>query len=719
MSISSPFAGRRSSPEISDLTRILFDKLALFAITFGAVATLGSMIKIAKLGWHITIIIDVATYLLVVLVLLCRKHLPARLVGPFFILILTVSGCLKFFYSGLLTVNFTLLMSCCVVAGTLFGFGVGMGVLFVSLGVLTVAAFLFSTGAIACDFDVAKYMGMPQSWISHLSGYLVFSLASLTVVHFIQKQLLSSLNKLENKTEELRSSEKKYRLLAENMRDVLLLIDLDFKITYISPSVTCVFGYSPEELSGLGIDHLTTRQHSEHLVFFFSHYVRQEHPYYRALPEFEFQRKDGSCFFAEFSPSLILNDKGTPEGIQGILRDLSETKKAEKEKNRLEEQLRQAEKMQVIGQLAGGIAHDFNNQLAGIMGFAECIKADHPEDSETHATAKAITGIVTRAADLTGKLLAFARKGNYLSQAVDIHTIIGEVAGILARSINRSITIIQNLDAADRYTQGDPGQIQNALLNIALNGRDAMRDGGTLTFTTENIELDATFSTPYQQKTLPGRYLHISIADTGSGISPETRRHLFEPFFTTKEPGKGTGMGLAAVYGTVQSHNGILNVNSEIGTGTTFHIYLPLCTDAVSVQEPSPTQKITTGTGSMLVVDDEVHVGKMIKMVLARLGYTVETTTNGADALVLFRKYTDRYKGIVLDLILPGMSGKELFKAFREIRSDQPILICSGYSPDNEVQDLLKDDITYFLQKPFTISELSGQLDRLLAHPME
>ncbi len=289
MATSPPVANRHSSPEIANLTRILFDKLALFAITFGAVATLGSMFKIAKLGWHITIIIDVATYLLIVTVLLCRKHLPTRLVGPLFILLLTISGCVKFFYSGLLTVNFTMLMSCCVVTGTLFGYGVGLGVLFVSLGVLTAAAFLFSTGTITCDFDVAKYMGMPQSWISHLSGYLVFSLASLTVVHFIQKQLLSSLNKLENKTEELRSSEKKYRLLAENMRDVLLLIDLDFKITYISPSVTCVFGYSPAELIGLGIDRLTTRQHSEHLIFFFSHYILGE------LIQF-------SCYF--FSVSL-------------------------------------------------------------------------------------------------------------------------------------------------------------------------------------------------------------------------------------------------------------------------------------------------------------------------------------------------------------------------------------------------------------------------------
>ncbi|MBN1759554.1 MAG: PAS domain S-box protein [Chitinispirillaceae bacterium] len=702
---------------IRNLTRVLFDKLALFAITFGAFATLGSMLKIAKIGWHISIILDVTTYLLVVTVLLFRSKLPSTLVGTLFILVLTVSGCLKFFFVGLLTVNFTLLISCCVVAGTLFGYSAGLLVLFMSISILSIAGFLFSTGKIACDLNVATYMNLPQSWISQLSGYIVFSLASLTVVHFIQKQLLNSFKTLQSRTEELRASEKKYRLLAENMRDVLLLIDLEFRITYISPSVSYVFDYTPEELHMKSVDYLTNRQHSEHLIFFFSHFIKQARQHYRILPEFEFQRKNGSSFIAEFTPSLILNDNGDPVGIQGILRDLSEKKAVEKEKALLEEQLRQSEKMQVIGQLAGGIAHDFNNQLAGIMGFAECIKADHPEDSETHATAKAITGIVTRAADLTGKLLAFARKGNYLSQTIDVHAIISEVSGILARSIDRSITILQKLDAARYHIQGDPGQVQNALLNIALNGRDAMKQGGTLTFATVTVELDSNFATPYQQKVTPAEYIHIAISDTGTGISDIARRHLFEPFFTTKEPGKGTGMGLAAVYGTVQSHNGVLDVNSETEKGTTFHIYLPLGNTPIEVTEPKLPSGITVGTGTILVVDDEVSVAKMIKMVLGRLGYSVETATNGADALALVRKKPGRYRGIVLDLILPGMNGKKLFKAFREIRESQRILICSGYSPDNEVQHLLNDDITYFLQKPFTMSELSTQLDRLLSYP--
>jgi PAS domain S-box-containing protein len=700
---------------IKEHTRTLFDKLAIFAITFGAFPTIGSMLRISHYGWHPTIIIDVATYLLMITILLMRHLFPTMLVAILFIALLAINGCTAFFFSGLLTSNMSLVASCSIVAGVLFSYRAGVTVLIAAVVVIAVVGVLFSTGNLTYSFDMADYLVAPQSWIGEITSFFFFTLASLTVVHFIQNQLWNSFTALKDRSDKLHSSEKKYRLLAENMRDVLLLIDRDFRITYISPSVATVFGYIPAELYTKNIVQLTTRQHSEHLTFYLSHYMRQSRQLFMALPEFEFQRKDGSCFYAEFTPSLIINDAGEPEGVQGILRDLSEKKRVEKEKMLLEEQLRQAEKMQVIGQLAGGIAHDFNNQLAGIMGFAECIKADHPKNSETYSTAKAITGIVERASDLTGKLLAFARKGNYLNQVIDIHAIISEVAGILARSIDRSITIVQHLEASHSHIKGDPGQIQNALLNIALNGRDAMQKGGTLSFTTKITDLATDFTTPYQQNIEPGRYIHIAIADTGTGIPDATRRHLFEPFFTTKEPGKGTGMGLAAVYGTVQSHSGLLDVSSIEGSGTTFHIYFPVSTEIPdSIETPLQTE-LTRGTGSLLVVDDEISVGKMISMVLGRLGYTVKTTTNGADALALFKKQPDHFNGIVLDLVLPGMSGKELFRMFREIRKDLRILLCSGYSPDNDVQHFLNDDITYFIQKPFTMSELSEQLNRLLS----
>ena len=709
----------RFSEDITEMTRLLFDRLAVFAISFGALTVLGSILRISRYGFNFNIWLDIASYLAIVAILLMRNILPDMAVAIMTMGVLFINGCLNHFFTGLLTANTTLLMCCCVIVGVIFSYRAGVLMVTASIVIMGVAGALFNAGVLNGLYDPATYCSLPVAWISHLADFLVYSLACLTIINFIQKQLWSSLGKLRNRSEELLASEKKYRLLTENMRDVLLLLDANLVITYISPSVTTLFGYSVVELKTSRIDELLAPGQSEPFV------IRLRQQMTRAtdggidavMPpmELECRRRDGSIFFAELSASIIRSSEGDLAGIQGILRDISERKKSEREKSQLEQKLRQSEKMQVIGQLAGGIAHDFNNQLAGIMGFAELIKADNQKDSDTFTAAQSITSIANRAADLTGKLLAFARKGNYHSDVIDIHSIIAEVAVILSRSIDRSISIEQRLDAVPSCVKGDPGQIQNALLNIALNARDAMQHGGTLSFLTSVRNIDSSFKSDYQHTFTPGKYIHIAISDTGTGIDDETKSHLFEPFFTTKEPGKGTGMGLAAVYGTIQAHNGILNVTSVVSEGTTFHIYLPVVDETVSQTGTPAPQDIVPGSGSILLIDDELNVGRMFSMLLRRIGYTIEICPNGEDAIKLFEENPGGFDAIILDLILPGMSGKDVFRKLRGIRRDIPILLCSGYSADNDVRKLLRDDMTLFIQKPFTMSELSHQTSLLLS----
>jgi two-component system, cell cycle sensor histidine kinase and response regulator CckA len=708
---------RRNVPtEIENVTKQLFNRIALLAISFGSLATIGSITRIFQFGLQIPIIIDAITYFLIILLFLMRRWLPTMVVAALFLILLSINACTTIFLTGFITASMTMLCSCCIVAGTIFGFRTGCIGLLACTSLLTAAAVLFTTGKLVNVYSMNDYLASPQAWLSMLSGFFVFSFISLIVVHFIHKTLKNSVTELKIRSEELCSSEKKYRLLAENMRDVLLQLDTMQTITYISPSVKAIFGFEPDEIIGSKINILSAPQKSTLLFSIFTDFIQHSEEQFINLQPFECElnKKNGAVFPAEFTPSLIRNSDGSFGGIQGIIRDISQQKHAEKEKVQLENQLHHSEKLEVIGQLAGGIAHDFNNQLAGILGFAELIKSDYPKESETYTSAQSIASIAKRSADLTSKLLAFARKGNYVSHVFDLHGIINEIIEILLRSIDRTIKISGHLEAERSLIKGDPGQIQNALLNIALNARDAMQNGGTLNFSTCLNTIDSKFQSPYQRHINPGQYIHIIISDTGTGISDETKQHLFEPFFTTKETGKGTGMGLAAVYGTIQAHEGILNVTSVVGKGTSFHIYLPVSNDSLENPEQENLQEIAKGTGNILVVEDELNVGKMMTMILKRLGYSFEICTNGIEAFELYKQRSAEFDAIILDLVLPGMSGTDLLRRMREINNNVRILICSGYSTENISANVCNDKKTIYIRKPFSMNELSRQIDLLL-----
>jgi len=417
--------------------------------------------------------------------------------------------------------------------------------------------------------------------------------------------------------------------------------------------------------------------------------------------------RDGQELLIEWHNTVIRDDRGRIIGTLSSGEDVTE-------RARMQEQIQQSDKLRSIGQLAGGIAHDFNNQLAVLLGYADLLREQLADNKELRGYATTIGDVVRRSADLTKQLLAFARKGKYQSVPVNMHSIIAEVISLLGRSIDKRIKLRQHLDANPPMTEGDPTQLQNALLNIALNARDAMPEGGELQVATEVVDLDEAYCRTNPFDIRPGRFIQIAVTDTGMGMDAETQKHIFEPFFTTKEAGKGTGMGLAAVYGTVKLHGGAVNVYSEVGHGTTMRLYLPLLETAVETEERERASDVVRGHGHILIVDDEERVRDMAKSVLQHLGYQVTTCKDGAEGVGYYREAWKTVDLVILDMVMPELGGRDAYVAMRQINPSVRAILASGYSLNGEAQAIMDQGIQGFVQKPFRLSELSRTIAQVL-----
>ncbi len=389
------------------------------------------------------------------------------------------------------------------------------------------------------------------------------------------------------------------------------------------------------------------------------------------------------------------------------------------ERHKMELRIRQSEKMEAIGQLAGGIAHDFNNQLAGIVGYADLLKLMPGTTSHVHQFADAILQAAARASDLTEQLLAFSRKGKYLSIPVDLNDIVQEVVRMLERSVDKKISIQTRLEAKRTLTIGDPSQIQNAVLNLAINARDAMPEGGVMLFSTAITTLDSDYCDKSPYLVTPGKYVQVTVADTGMGMDEKTRTRIFEPFFTTKAPGKGTGMGLAAVYGTVKNHKGAIQVCSNEGTGTQVTVYLQQTTEQTGLKRSHDSDAPPCIATRVLLVDDEEIVRTTTAGMLQQLGCRVRTAQNGREAVESYRKSHQETDVVILDLVMPQMSGKETFWALREINSQVAVILASGYSLDGEVQGILEEGAGDFIHKPFRIGDLARKISDIMHEERE
>jgi PAS domain S-box-containing protein len=432
--------------------------------------------------------------------------------------------------------------------------------------------------------------------------------------------------------------------------------------------------------------------------------------------ELTFKNKKGELVTLLWSCYINENDTNLEIQILLFATDITELKQAEIKRLELEEKLSHRNKMDAIGQLAGGVAHDFNNMLTGIIGAAEILKLNKESYSENDI--KLIESIINasnRAAELTSKLLSFGRKGKVISNLLSIKTVIEDAVDILKSTVNKKVTIkITNHAKTDKVV-GDKSELQNIFINMGINSSYAMPDGGLLSFEIYNIHLDENYceSSPFNIR--PGNYVKIEVRDEGYGISPENMKKIFEPFFTTKKQGEGTGLGLSAVYGTVENHNGAIEVYSELGVGTVFYIFLPVAAgDYEYKNDLNDIHDVLHGSGKILLVDDEDLLRNTAKRMLNELGYEVILAENGLDAVKIFEKKKEEIDLIITDVLMPVMTGKEAFYKFKEIDPEIKVIVSSGFVKDENIDEMKDLNLSGFISKPFNIIELSHLIYKVL-----
>jgi len=392
-------------------------------------------------------------------------------------------------------------------------------------------------------------------------------------------------------------------------------------------------------------------------------------------------------------------------------RDLTERRRLESERKLMQDQLLQSQKMEAIGTLAGGIAHDFNNILMSIQGYISLIQMDLQPDHPGHTRLQKIEEQISSGANLTRQLLGFARGGKYEVKTTNLNDLVEKSAEIFGRT-HKEISVSREFQEKLWPVEVDRGQIDQVLLNLYINAWQAMPAGGDLSLTTQNVILQKMDVKPHGVS--PGKYLKISVMDTGTGIDEKIRERIFDPFFTTKEPGKGTGLGLASAYGIIRNHGGFITVHSELDKGSTFDIYLPASKKDSVTEEKSPQQKILTGRETILLVDDENSNITVTKEILESLGYQVMIAGSGQEAIALYSEKGNEIDLIVLDLIMPGMGGGKAFDILREIDPSIRVILSSGYSVDGEALQIMERGCNGFIQKPFRIVDISQKIRDVL-----
>jgi PAS domain S-box-containing protein len=495
--------------------------------------------------------------------------------------------------------------------------------------------------------------------------------------------------------ESLKASEARYRALIENLAQCVFLKDLELRFTAVNQRFCQYLGRPAEEIVGkTDFDffppHLAEKYRADDRT------VLAEG---RRLALEEDHVKDGKTLTVHLVKTPVRDAAGRIVGVQGIFWDITEQRS-------LETQLRQAQKMEAVGQLAGGVAHDFNNLLTAILGNLSLVLASCPAGDPNRALLETAEKATWRAAELTRQLLGFSRRTILRPKPTDLNRAIEETVGILRRTIDPRIAVAVK-SALDLWTvQADPGQINQVLMNLCLNARDAMPAGGRLVLETENVVLGPEYARLHLEGR-PGEFVRLRVSDTGTGIPPEVKAHIFEPFFTTKGPGKGTGLGLATVFGIVKQHRGWIDCYSEVHHGTRFDVYLPrYCHEVEQTPGPRPRQH-GQGHETVLLVDDEATLRQLGATILQRYGYRVLLAEDGRQAVEIYQRDREHIDLVVLDLTMPRLSGRDAFREMRALDPDVRVLFASGYSAES----LSEDDsgqVLGFVSKPYRPEELAG-----------
>ncbi|MDP3017805.1 MAG: response regulator, partial [Deltaproteobacteria bacterium] len=511
--------------------------------------------------------------------------------------------------------------------------------------------------------------------------------------------------------EALRESEQKYRSLVNNIKLGIFRSTPEPPGKFIEVNLTMeeITGYSREELLSMNVSDLYMRPEERETVAQEVATVAG-----KTTTELNFRKKDGAEIVVSDTKVAVRDNTGRVLYFDGIIEDITERKQAEQEKAAIEEQFRQSQKMEAIGSLAGGVAHDFNNLLTIIKGNSQLSLTEMKADDPLRENIEEIDKASDRAATLTRQLLAFGRRQILEMRVLDLNTTLRDLEKMLRRIIEEDVELVTFMAEDLGNVKADPGQMEQVIMNLAVNARDAMMKGGKLTIETTNVDLDENYARNHIAVT-PGSYVMLSVSDTGVGMTPEVKAKLFEPFFTTKEKGKGTGLGLSTVYGIVKQSGGNIWVYSEPGQGTTFKIYLPRVDEPLEEAGERVVQKELSGGGeTILVVEDEEKVRQVTVQILTKNGYTVLEASHGDEAKQICEQHGGPIHLIVTDVVLPGMNGRELAESLASRYPGAKVLYMSGYTDNAIVHHGVLEKGLHFLQKPFNLEGLLRKVREVL-----
>jgi two-component system cell cycle sensor histidine kinase/response regulator CckA len=504
-------------------------------------------------------------------------------------------------------------------------------------------------------------------------------------------------------------SEEKYRTILDTIEEAYFELDHAGTLVFINDAACRIMGCTASELSGMHFRHFSAKQPTREIITAFRKMVRSGVPV--GVITYPVITRSGDTKVLELSAALTRDSSGGVTGFRGLARDVTAKIAAQKEKETLQGQLNHAQRMEAVGTLAGGIAHDFNNLLMGITGNVSLLTAKIGADSPLSEYLSAIEQCVDSGATLTRQLLGYARGGKYQVAAVNMNETLQRTADMFGRT-KKEIQIRFSCQEDIWMVAADQGQIDQVLVNLYVNAWQAMTGEMTLILSTANVVLDAFYTTPFGVK--PGPFVSVSVQDRGKGIEPHVMKRIFEPFFTTKKMGRGTGLGLASAFGIIKNHGGIIDVDSQVGQGTTFTIYLPAESRVPERLSPVVPASPRNGSGTLLVVDDEPYLLKALTEILEELGYHVMTAIDGHQAIALFEKEKNRIDGVLLDMIMPDMSGRQVLERLKMIRPDIKVILSSGYSLDGLGKDAQRVAGDGFIQKPYQIDQLASVLDGVL-----
>lgn len=575
--------------------------------------------------------------------------------------------------------------------------------------VIVITAYSDTESAIhAVSLGVFRYVRKPFDIKA-----LVVDIGTAIETGRLRRDLARRTAELEEANRALRTNESRYRLLFNSGNDAVFVYPLTSdglpdKFVEVNDIASSWLGYSREELQGMSVTDLYDEISLSALAERTSHLLLHHH----ALHEVTLRARNGKHYLAEINARLFeLQDR---QAVLAIARDITARRRNELERLRLEDQFRESQKMEAIGRLAGGIAHDMNNLLGAIMGLSSSLESILTPEDAMRKDIREILAACRKGRDLTRDLLGFARKGKYRKQRFILNQVVLETQNILSRTIPRTVVLNVQLSEDLWAVEGDTGQIGHAIMNVCINALDAMRGRGALVISTKN----ETVTEEAAQKTqdlAPGKYVLLEVNDTGAGMDAKTLEAAFEPFFTTKPQGKGTGLGLAMVYGTVRNHGGAVTLHSQIGKGTHVRIYLPARdaeqADPKPISRP-PVQNARTGATIMLV-DDEPMIRSAGQRLLDRLGYKAIIVGSGEEAIKIYSEKKEDIWLVILDIIMPSMDGEEVFHALRAMDPQARVLLSSGYSKEDKAEELLGQGAVGFIQKPFDLKALASTLSEL------